>query len=317
MRSTHAGPDGKPLPDIDPMLYAGILLEGGIISYESNVLTGGIGARYLGIGGPTMYSRDMVTVYLRVVSVKTGEVLVSVNSTKTIFSQKLSGGLFKFVSYDEIVEGEAGVSYNEPPQLAVRQATEFAVYSMVIEGARQGLWEFADPSTGARIIADYERNNLGIKPQNIEMAQNAEPAKPEIESADGHAEPQLPATPSPSKINASAEPPSNTSPTTQTQSANVTQSSGRALHHVDDLEKVLQDDSNLPSGWYLKVKQGERMGQAEASLIASLERAGLRTSVTVLGNSWQPAYVIFIGPYQSKSRIQTFSEGYGFAMLHK
>ena len=32
------------------MLFAGMILEGGIIGYDTNVETGGTGARWLGIG---------------------------------------------------------------------------------------------------------------------------------------------------------------------------------------------------------------------------------------------------------------------------
>ena len=32
------------------MLFAGMLFEGGIVGYDTNVETGGNGARYLGIG---------------------------------------------------------------------------------------------------------------------------------------------------------------------------------------------------------------------------------------------------------------------------
>ena len=41
---------GGEAPDLQPMLFAGILLEGGIVGYDSNIETGGNGARYLGIG---------------------------------------------------------------------------------------------------------------------------------------------------------------------------------------------------------------------------------------------------------------------------
>ena len=141
---------------IEPMLYAGLILEGGIISYESNVINGGLGARYLGIGGDTKYSRDMVTVYLRAVSVSTGEVLLSVSASKTIYSRSVQGGIFYFVSYDKLTEGEAGMSYNEPPQLAVRQAIELAVYSLVMEGYRNGLWKFMNQDEGDNRLQRYE-----------------------------------------------------------------------------------------------------------------------------------------------------------------
>lgn len=143
---------GAKLP---PMLYAGLLLEGGIVSYESNTVTGGLGARYLGIGGTTEYRQDVVTVYLRAVNVQNGEVLLSTNASKTIFSTALGGSVFKFVAFDEVLEIESGFTVNEPPQFAVRQAIESAVYSLIMEGAIQELWEFAEPTAGRLEVQRY------------------------------------------------------------------------------------------------------------------------------------------------------------------
>jgi len=155
MRDQYAGANGQKLPPPAPMLYAGILLEGGVIAYESNLVTGGVGARYLGIGGDVKYRRDTVTVNLRAVSVSTGEVLLSVNASKAIFSTGVSAGVFKFVAFDKLLEAETGLTYNEPPQLAVRQAVETAVYALIIEGAQEGMWRFADPEKGKAAIRDY------------------------------------------------------------------------------------------------------------------------------------------------------------------
>lgn len=156
-RAEYAPADGSQLGDVGPMLYAGLLLEGGIVSYESNTVTGGVGARYLGIGGDTQYRRDVVTVALRAVSVQTGQVLVSVNTSKTIFSTAVNGGVNKFVAVDKVLEIESGFSLNEPPQYAVRQAIELAVYSLVVEGAQKGLWSFADRAGGQRVIDHYRQ----------------------------------------------------------------------------------------------------------------------------------------------------------------
>ena len=76
--------DAPPLPRRDRTstrtscrrcMHAGIIIEGGIIGYDTNIMTGGAGARFLGIGGDTKYIQDVVTVTLRAVSTKTGEVL--------------------------------------------------------------------------------------------------------------------------------------------------------------------------------------------------------------------------------------------------
>ena len=59
-----------------PLLFAGLLVQGGVVSYEANLKSGGIGARYLGIGNSKQYREDTVTISLRLVSVSTGEVLM-------------------------------------------------------------------------------------------------------------------------------------------------------------------------------------------------------------------------------------------------
>ena len=123
-------------PDALPaLLFAGVLLEGGIIGYDTNTLTGGAGAAFLGIGGRTEYRQDTVTVYLRAVSVRTGEVLTTVTASKTIASQAFGASAFKFVAFRELLEAEAGFTTNEPDQLALQQAIEKAVYALVMEAS--------------------------------------------------------------------------------------------------------------------------------------------------------------------------------------
>ncbi|WP_084174560.1 CsgG/HfaB family protein [Afifella pfennigii] len=146
---------GNNAPGLPALRFAGMLLEGGIVSYDTNLMTGGAGARFLGMGGSTEYRRDIVTVSLRAVSVSTGEVLASVTTTKTIYSVGLSGQAFRYVAIDEILEIEAGVSRNEIVGLSVRQAIELAVYSLVMEGAERGLWQFQTPQIHAQQLAEY------------------------------------------------------------------------------------------------------------------------------------------------------------------
>jgi curli production assembly/transport component CsgG len=160
-REQYALPNGMRLPDVDPLLYAGVILEGGIVAYDSNITTGGVGAGYLGISANTQYRRDMVTVYLRVISVQTGEVLASVNTSKTIYSTAAQAGVFKYVAFDELLEAETGFSVNEPPQLATRQAVEYAVYSLVMEGALKGLWGFENPGSAREAVARYLKGRDG------------------------------------------------------------------------------------------------------------------------------------------------------------
>ena len=141
MRETYGG-GPQTLP---PLTYAGILLEGGIVGYDSNTLTGGFGARFLGIGGDTQYRRDTVTVYLRAVSVQNGEVLKSVNTTKTVYSVLLHADAFRYIGFNKLLEIEGGITTNEPVQLAVKQAIEKAVFTLIMEGALDGYWQFRGP----------------------------------------------------------------------------------------------------------------------------------------------------------------------------
>lgn len=163
------------LPDLPPMLYGGTMIEGGIISYDSNVMSGGIGATYLGIGGATQYRRDLVTVYLRAVSIESGRVLLSVQSSKTIYSVSLDGTFMRYLTVGNLFQSEAGFAINEPVQFGVRQAIETAVYSLIMEGAIKHLWEFRDRSAGEQAIAKYIelRDHAEYKLQNMQQVKNS------------------------------------------------------------------------------------------------------------------------------------------------
>jgi curli production assembly/transport component CsgG len=137
---------------LPPLLFAGMLLEGGIIGYDTNTMTGGLGAALLGIGGSTKFRQDTVTVYLRAISTQSGEVLESVNVSKTIFSLGLNANVFRFISSDEILEVDAGISTNEPEQIAVTQTIEKAVIALVLQGAERGRWGFSHPDTAAALL---------------------------------------------------------------------------------------------------------------------------------------------------------------------
>ena len=146
---------GNAQPGLPSLLFAGVILEGGIIGYDSNTVTGGLGARYLGIGGDVQYRQDTVSVYLNAVSSQTGEVLKSVMTRKTVVSYGARGSVFKFVSFQKLLEGEAGYTVNEPGQIALAQAIEHAVRSLIIEGALDGLWQFEDETAGKEVTQAY------------------------------------------------------------------------------------------------------------------------------------------------------------------
>lgn len=126
--------------DLPPLKEARLLLEGGIIAYDTNTTTGGIGAEYFGIGMSEMYREDQVSVYLRAVDVHTGQVLLSVSSTKKVFSTEVRAGLFRYVSLNRLAEAEGGFSMNEPVQHSVQQAMETALVELIEQGKERGFW---------------------------------------------------------------------------------------------------------------------------------------------------------------------------------
>tara|TARA_R100000388_G_scaffold43544_1_gene33213 strand:- start:471 stop:1241 length:771 start_codon:yes stop_codon:yes gene_type:complete len=130
---------------LKPLLFAGMLFEGGVVSYESNVRSGGNGARVLGIGASAQYRQDTVTVSLRLVSVLSGRILVETTVTKTILSSSTNGDVFRFLKNNtELIEIESGNVENESVTLALQSAIEFAVLKIIDKGSVKGLWSFKD-----------------------------------------------------------------------------------------------------------------------------------------------------------------------------
>ncbi|AUX68237.1 curlin [Porphyrobacter sp. HT-58-2] len=162
MRKRYLGEQEVDPNALPALLFAGVLLEGGIVGYDTNTVTGGAGAAFLGIGARTEYRQDTVTVYLRAVSVRTGEVLANVTASKTIASQALGASAFKFVAFRELLEAEAGITSNEPDQVALQQAIEKAVYGLVLEGVELDLWRFDDMSAAQSLLAAYRAERDGV-----------------------------------------------------------------------------------------------------------------------------------------------------------
>ncbi len=140
MREAYEGNNARPLM---PMQFAGIIIEGGIIGYDSSIKSGGVGARVFGIGKQTQWSQDVVTISLRAVSVNTGKVLTSVTVQKTIISSADAVTALKFFDMGtKAFEGEAGLTINEPGTYAVKAAIEAGVVELIKDGARKGLWNY-------------------------------------------------------------------------------------------------------------------------------------------------------------------------------
>ncbi|MBN7818636.1 transporter [Bowmanella sp. Y26] len=136
--------DGKEEKDeLPPLTTAKLLLEGGIISYDSNVRTGGFGAEYFGIGASELYREDQISVYLRAIDVRTGQVLLSVSTSKTVLSQEMRAGFFRYVSFKRLAEAEGGFTTNEPMHICVKQAIEKALTDLVHKGIDKKVWAAA------------------------------------------------------------------------------------------------------------------------------------------------------------------------------
>jgi curli production assembly/transport component CsgG len=143
-REIYDGANAKPLP---PLQMAGVILEGGIIDYNSNTLTGGTGARWLGIGTSTAYTQDVVVISLRLVSVQTGEVLTTVTVEKNLLSTADGATALKFFNQaTQAFEFDSSQTFNEPGNYALRSAIETAVIELIKKGERNGLWQFKEKS---------------------------------------------------------------------------------------------------------------------------------------------------------------------------
>jgi len=157
MREAYEGKDAKPLM---PLMFAGIIMDGGIIGYDSGSESGGAAYRFLGIGPQTQYSKDTVTVSLRAVSVNTGKVLAAITVTKIVYSTADSVAVLKYINNKNIgsqlfgnadnvagvagsmFEAESGLTINEPGTLAVKATVEAAVVELIKEGEKKGVWDF-------------------------------------------------------------------------------------------------------------------------------------------------------------------------------
>jgi len=180
MREAYEGKDAKPLM---PMQFAGIIMEGGIVGYDSTTTSGGAGMRIFGIGKQTQWSTDTVTISLRAVSVNTGKVLAVVTVQKTILSTADSATALKFFDQGtQAFEAEMGLTINEPGTYAVKAATEMAVVELIKEGARKGIWDYKQetpavvlapivekkaPVISSEIKKDEEKKDVVVQPQAV------------------------------------------------------------------------------------------------------------------------------------------------------
>ena len=157
IRSTRQQVDKENAQPLPPLLFAGAYITGGVVGYDSDTKSGGIGARILGIQANKQYRQDIVTIILRVVNVQSGEVVASVTVEKTIFSTGTGSDVFKYFDADTmLLETEIGVARNEPVTFALRKAIEKGVIEIILEGVDKGLWQLSQEDViVVPDIADY------------------------------------------------------------------------------------------------------------------------------------------------------------------
>ena len=171
IRTTRQMTQGDKAQPLGPMLYAGAYITGGIVGYDSNTVSGGVGARYLGIGGRTEYRHDTVTVMLRLINVVSGEVELAIMAEKTILSISTGADVFKYLDLDtQLLEIEAGIAMNEPVTYAVRKVIEASVVELIDAGEVKGLWSY--------------KPEPWIDPGEVEETPTTEELLEEIEEAD-------------------------------------------------------------------------------------------------------------------------------------
>jgi len=191
IRSTRQQVNGEGAEPLPPLLFAGAYITGGIVGYDSDVKTGGFGARILGIQAHKQWRQDVVTIILRLVNVQTGEVIVSLTVEKTIISGETGSDIFKYLDTDTmLVEIEAGVARNEPVTYAVRKAIEKGVVELINQGAEKGIWEFEmvevviEPTKDLKVVEDITVDMGEVKPEKTyEDFKKEKKAKKELKKA--------------------------------------------------------------------------------------------------------------------------------------
>jgi curli production assembly/transport component CsgG len=169
MREAYEGNNAKPLM---PMQFAGMIIEGGIVGYDTSTTSGGAGMRIFGIGKQTQWSSDTVTISLRAISVNTGKVLMTVVVQKTILSTADSATALKFFDQaTQAFEAEAGLTINEPGTYAVKAATEMAVVELIKEGQRKGVWDFKPEAPAVVITPKVEAKPAPVISSEIKKAE--------------------------------------------------------------------------------------------------------------------------------------------------
>lgn len=137
-----------------------------ITSVDSALERGGDGAALLGASANSPYWRISVTMDLRASSVFPGPVPVQVSVREELYAAPLRDGGVKYASLGAQLPARTGFSAESPPELAVREAMEKAVYRLVLRATARKLWAFA-----ARPAP--KRKKIAARPRPVRMIADA------------------------------------------------------------------------------------------------------------------------------------------------
>ena len=144
IKNQRVSVEGSGATKLPPLLFAGIIIEGGILAYESNLFSGINGLRIKGFSPATnQWREDLVTVSMRVVLTQTGEVIMTKTVSKKILSASVSRDVWRFWEQGtELIELETGYTQTEATGYAIRSAIEKAVLELILEGTDKQFWDY-------------------------------------------------------------------------------------------------------------------------------------------------------------------------------
>jgi hypothetical protein len=118
-------------------------------------------------------------VSLRLISISSGEVLLTNAVTKTIYSTAHNVGVLRFVDAGtKALELENGAAINEPTTYAVRVAIEQAVYELITEGQKKGLWNYRRPEEKRNDVNPVTTNIPPATTSGTETKSETKPTEP-------------------------------------------------------------------------------------------------------------------------------------------
>ena len=128
---------------VSPLQFAEYIVTGGIVSFDAPISVASTSGSYVGIGGELSQSRNLVTINMRLVRVKDGAVMKSINVSRPIVVQTAGVTANRFLTPSRMLNAEVGFTVAEATQIAVRETIEAGVYELAREGLTLAVWSLA------------------------------------------------------------------------------------------------------------------------------------------------------------------------------